>query len=112
MMSGLIDAFVDAKMKRIDVSLALYELSGELNSLTPIVNIARRTESEMKTMVLTTLPDADLDKLSFVILMAFSTMAGSAKAVLEKGATPALVRELRAALKQMCIAYVTNELDS
>jgi AcrR family transcriptional regulator len=109
MIGGVIDAYIDTKMKRPDVSLALYKVSEELNAAAPIANVFRRTEAAVSEM-LATLPGDNSDKIAFVTLILFSTMAGAAKAVLGKGATPTLVRELKRALKILCINYIETEL--
>jgi AcrR family transcriptional regulator len=109
MICSVIDAFVDAKMQRPDVTLALYEVSGELNGAAIFAKITKRIEAAAKDM-LETVPGAQVEKIPFVLVMLLATISGSFKVVMERGAPPLMVRELKRSLKIMCVSYVEKEL--
>lgn len=53
-----------------------------------------------------TAPDASLSQEGFAIQMMFAAMAGATRSVLEAGASPAMVRNLRAHLVLLCQSYM------
>jgi hypothetical protein len=56
--------------------------------------------------MLRTAPDAVFRQEKFVIQMVFAAMAGTTRSVLEAGASPAMVRELRDHLTLLCQSYL------
>ena len=56
--------------------------------------------------MLATAPGVDLEDVKFVAWMMMASMAGTTRAVLEAGATPAMVRRLRHHLVLLCQSYV------
>jgi AcrR family transcriptional regulator len=106
MVNRVVDAFIDAKMRRVDLSLALYAISGELNGPALVQKITKRLNNAFVEM-LNTLPGASkVNDVPFVGLMMYSSMGGAAKMVLENGATPQMVQSLRSDLKSMCYGYL------
>lgn len=101
----VVEAFVDAKMQRADISMALYRIAAEIDG--PVV--ARRTiarSSMALNKALKRAPDSMSGYDKFAIQMLFGAMAGTTKSVLEAGASAALIRRLREHLVLMCQAYV------
>lgn len=101
-----VEAFVEAKMARADVSTALYRIASEVNG----PEVARQAFLRSATALegaLKSAPDIGprgLDK--FAMLMLFGAMAGTTKSVLEAGASPALVKDLRLHLVLLAQTYL------
>jgi AcrR family transcriptional regulator len=101
----VVEAFVDAKMERTDISTALYRIAAEIDG--PAV--ARRAfQRSMKALeaALKTAPNAASAHDRFAIQMMFGAMAGTTKSVLEAGAPTAMVGNLRHHLVQLCQSYM------
>jgi AcrR family transcriptional regulator len=105
MMEALVTAFVDAKMRRVEISQALYAVAAQLNSATLVQLVGRRGRKAMGAM-LATAPDIDVEDLEFTVTMLFAAMAGATRAVLETGASPKMVRQLRRELVLLGQGYV------
>jgi AcrR family transcriptional regulator len=100
-----VEAYVDAKMLRPDVSMALYRIAAEIDG--PAV--ARRSlQRSVKALeqALRAAPDFTHNSERFTFQMLFGAIAGTTKAVLEAGASPAMVRSLRQHLVLMCQSYL------
>jgi AcrR family transcriptional regulator len=100
-----VQAYLDAKMSRRDVSMALYRIAAEIDG--PAV--ARRSLQKSVKAVERTLhaaPDFALHSEKFAVQMLFGAIAGTTKAVLEAGASPAMVKSLRHHLVLMCQSYL------
>ena len=106
MVAESVEAFVDAKMKRPDISTALYRIAAEIDGPTIVKKAGSRSRRAMEAM-LKTAPDAKLHNLKFVIQMMFGAMAGATRSVLESGATPTVVQNLRNHLVILCQSYLT-----
>jgi len=105
MVKEVVEAFVDAKMARTDISISLYRIAAEVGGPALVKRTGQRTRKALEAM-LKTAPDALLRQEKFVIQMVFSAMAGATRSVLEAGASPALVRNLRAHLVLLCQSYL------
>jgi AcrR family transcriptional regulator len=97
MVKDVVEAFVDAKMARTDISTALYRIAAES---------WRARVGEALEAMLRTAPDAVLRQEKFAIQMVFAAMAGTTRSVLEAGASPAMVRNLRDHLVLLCQSYM------
>jgi hypothetical protein len=82
MVDSVVQAFVDAKMERADVSMALYAVA-------------------------TGREEAALVKSLYEFLV-FSAMGGVMRAILEGGAPPKTVRSLRKQLGRLCRGFLTS----
>jgi AcrR family transcriptional regulator len=107
MVDGLVAAYVDAKTTRAEVSRALYLVAGELDTAELLGDISKRIHVATARL-LASAPDAavkpkDLQDVTFTLLAA---MAGTTRAVFERGATRQMLRALRSQLTLMCQAYV------
>jgi AcrR family transcriptional regulator len=101
----VVEAFVDAKMERADISTALYRIAAEVDGPALVRRAAQRSLRALGA-ALKTAPDAVLGHEKFVLQMLFGVMAGTTKSVLEAGASPAMVRDLRHHLVLLCRSYV------
>jgi AcrR family transcriptional regulator len=102
----VVEAFVDAKMERTDVSTALYRIAAEVDGPALMRRAVQRSLKALET-ALKTAPDAVLGHEKFAIQMLLGAMAGTTKSVLEAGASPAMVQNLRHHLVLLCQSYVT-----
>jgi AcrR family transcriptional regulator len=105
MVQEVVEAFVDAKMARTDISTALYRIAAEVDGPAVVRRAIARSLRALEA-VLKTAPDAVLDHEKFTVQMLFGAMAGTTKSVLEAGASPAMVRNLRHHLVLLCQSYV------
>jgi AcrR family transcriptional regulator len=101
----VVEAFVDAKTRRTDISTALYQIAADVDGPALVKRAAQRWQKAVTT-VLRAAPDAVLREEKFTIQMVFAAMAGTTRSVLEAGASPAMVRNLRDHLVLLCQSYV------
>jgi AcrR family transcriptional regulator len=105
MVGAVVRAFLDAKMRRPDVSTALYAVSAELDGPALVARIGNRARVALATMLGTAM-DARFEELEFTTQMVYSAMAGTTRTVIEAGASAKMVRALRAELELMCVGYL------
>jgi AcrR family transcriptional regulator len=105
MVEGLVYAFVDAKMVRVDESRALYLVAAELNSAGLVSQASKRMCTALSAM-LATATDSRFDELPMVAFMLLSAMEGPTRSVLEGGAPPKL--RLCEQLVTLCDAYLNR----
>jgi len=104
MVKHVIEAFVDVKMARPDISTALYRIAADAGGPALAKRLSRRSQKALATM-LRTAPDAVLHQEAFAIQMMFAAMTGATRSVLEAGAAPAMLRKLREHLVLLCQSY-------
>ena len=110
MVKAVVEPFVDTKMARTDVSLALYRIAADLGGVKLVKSVGERSNRALETMLVTA-ADAEFEDVKFAARMMMASMAGTTRAVLEAGAQPATVRRLREHLVLLCCGYleaVTN----
>jgi len=105
MMKTVVEAFVDAKMTRIDVSAALYQIAADVGGPALARRMGQRSRNALEAM-LQTAPDVASTPDSFAVEMMFASMAGATRYVLEAGASPAMIRNLRQHLVVLCQSYM------
>jgi AcrR family transcriptional regulator len=105
MVKDVTEAFVDAKMRRTDISTALYQIASDMGGPVLVKRTAQRSQKALAAM-LATAPDAGLREDKFAVQMMFAAMAGATRSVLEAGAPPAMVRKLRDHLVLLCQSYM------
>jgi AcrR family transcriptional regulator len=106
MIESVVEAFVDAKMERLDISMALYATVGaQERSLTN--KVEKRARAAIASM-LATAPNTKFADLPFTSLMLISAMGGATRAVLEAGASPRMVRLLRKQLVLLCRGFLMS----
>src|SRR5215471_1846118 len=105
MVSAAIEAFVDAKTARLDVSVALYRIAAEVGGPALAKRALTRTRTALEAM-LQTAPDIASPPDPFAVEMMCAAMAGATRHVLEAGASPAMIRGLRQHLIVLCQSYM------
>jgi AcrR family transcriptional regulator len=105
MVKEVVEAFVDAKMKRPDISMALYQIAADVGGPALVKRVGQRLQRALKEM-LQTAPDTVSPPDRFAIEIMFAAMAGAMRSVLEAGAQPAVVRKLREHLVLLCQSYM------
>jgi AcrR family transcriptional regulator len=104
MVREVVEAFVDAKMERPDVSTALYQIAADVGGPALVKQTNQRTRKAVEAMLQTAPAVSPPDR--FAIEMMLSAMRGATRSALETGASPAMVRKLRVHLVMMCQAYL------
>jgi AcrR family transcriptional regulator len=105
MVQAVVEAFVDAKMLRPDISTALYRIAADIGGPALVRRTGERSRKALAAM-LRTAPDATVSQEAFAIQMLFAAMAGATRSVLEAGAAPAMVHQLRDHLVVLCQSYM------
>ncbi|MGO8790502.1 MAG: TetR/AcrR family transcriptional regulator [Terriglobia bacterium] len=105
MIKEVVEAFVDAKMERPDISMALYRIAAEVDGPALVKRAGERSRKALEA-ILSTAPDATPQLDKFAIQTMFSAMGGTMRGLLEAGASPAVVRKLREHLVLLCQSYV------
>src|SRR5208337_4683390 len=94
MIESVVQAFVEAKMQRSDISMALYATATGRKATALANRMGKRAQVALASM-LATASDAQFSDLPFTSLMLYSAIGGATRAVLEAGASPRIVRLLR-----------------
>jgi AcrR family transcriptional regulator len=110
MVKGVVEAFVDVKMARTDISTALYRIAAEVGGPALVKRMSTRSRRALEAM-LGTAPDAALRDQGVAIQMMLAAMTGATRAVLEAGAPPAMVRQVRDHLVLLCQSYMLAVAD-
>ncbi|HSZ62918.1 MAG TPA: TetR/AcrR family transcriptional regulator [Terriglobales bacterium] len=106
MIREMVEAFVDAKMDRADISVALYQVAVDVGGPSLIKKINQRSRKTIEAMLETA---SDIksppDKLAIDTML--SAMAGAMRSLLEAGPSPGTVRKAREQLVLLCQSYMT-----
>jgi AcrR family transcriptional regulator len=105
MCETIVNAFIDAKTERADLSRALY-LPAAVAGGAAIVKVQSDRVGNAVAAMLETASDASFDQprlLSFVLVTA---VVGPMQAVLEMGVNPELISRLRQQLTALCVGYL------
>ena len=105
MIREVVEAFVDAKMERADISVALYKAASGLGGQELVKRISRRSRRAVDAM-LQTAPGVRLPPGNYVIDTLLSALMGVMRTLLEAQPSPAVVRKTREQLVILCQAYV------
>ena len=105
MIKEMVEAFVNAKMERADISVALYRVSADVGGPALIKRISQRSRKAVEAM-LQTAPDTKLPPDKFAIDIMLAAMAGAMRSLLEAGPTSATVRKSREQLVLLCQSYM------
>jgi AcrR family transcriptional regulator len=108
MLRIVVEAFVDAKMERLDISLALYQFASDVGGPALAKRVGLRARKALEGM-LQTAPDIESPPDKFAIEMMFAAMAGATRHVLESGASSVMIRNLRRHLVVLCQSYMTAQ---
>ena len=102
----VVEAFVDAKLERTDVSIALYQTAADIGGPTLVKRSGKQSRKAMEAMIHTA-RDVESRPGKFSIDMMFAAMTGTTRFVLEAGASPVMVRQLKEHLVLLCQSYMT-----
>lgn len=105
MVRAVVEAFVDAKTARIDVSLALYQFAADVGGPALVKRAGQRSRKALEAM-LQTASDIASPPDKFAVEMMIAAMAGATRYVFEAGASPAMIRGLRLHLVVLCQSYM------
>ncbi len=105
MIGTVVEAFIDAKMANIDVSLALYQIAADIGGPALVKRMGQRLRKAIAA-TLQTAPDMASPPDPFAVEMMYAAMAGTTRHVLEAGAAPAMIRNLRQHLVLLCQSYM------
>ena len=105
MIRRVVEAFVEVKMLRADISVALYKVAPEVGGPALVKQTGQLCETPIEAMLLTA-PDLNLSPDRFAIDMMLSAMSGAMRSGLEAGASPARFRNIREHLVLLCQSYM------
>ncbi|MGA7459158.1 MAG: TetR/AcrR family transcriptional regulator [Candidatus Korobacteraceae bacterium] len=105
MIRYLVEAYVDAKMNRADISVALYKIAPDIGGPSLVKQTGERLRKAIE-MMLRTAPGVEAPPDSFAIDMMLSAMSGAMRSALEAGASPVMFRKLRQHLVVLCQSYM------
>lgn len=105
MMEAVCYAFIDAKMRHRDSSLALYAIAEDLGGSALVRAAGQRTQAALIAM-LATANDASFGDLKVPAMIIVSATIGPVQAVMEAGADPAAITALRRHLVDLCVGYL------
>lgn len=105
MIQEMVEAYVDAKMERADISVALYKVAADVGGPKLIKQVGQRLRKAIETM-LATASDINSPPDKFAIDTMLSAMAGAMRSLLETGPSPATVRKSREQLVLLCQSYM------
>jgi len=108
MVRAVVEAFVDVKMERVDVSLALYQIAADVGGPALVKRLGQRSRKALEAM-LQTAPDIASPPDKFAVEMMFAAMGGATRFVLESGASPSMIRGLRQQLVVLCQSYMAAQ---
>ena len=105
MIKRAVEAFVDVKMQRRDISVALYKVAPDVRGPALVKQTGQRLRKAIEAMLLTA-PDLKLSPDTFAIDMMLSAMSGAMRSALEAGASPAMFRKVQEHLVLLCQSYM------
>ena len=101
----MVEAFVDVKMQRRDISVALYKVAPDVGGPALVKQTGQRLRKAVEAMLLTA-SDLKVPADRFAIDMMLSAMSGAMRSALESGASPAMFRKVREHLVLLCQSYL------
>ena len=107
MCEAIVNAFIDAKTERADLSRALY-LPAAVAGGAAIVKTESDRVCNAVTAMLETASDAQFEQPHLLSLVLVTAVVGPMQAVLELGADPKLVSRLRVQLTALCVGYLVE----
>jgi len=111
LVAAVVEAFVNAKLERTDVSTALYAAASEPEGAAVVKRLSKRVHRALTTALAEAAGPTSGD-MEFVALMLHSAMAGATRAVLEAGAPAKMVVRLREELLVICQGYAAKSVRS
>ena len=105
MIREIVEVFVDAKMERVDISVALYQVSANVGRPALLKRISQRSRKTVEA-TLQTAQDLKSPPDKFAVDIMLSAMAGAMRSLLEARPSPATVRKAREQLVLLCQSYM------
>lgn len=105
--SAIVQAFIDAKMARPDVSKALYSVAADVGGADIVARKSMRAQA-MLCELMTTSDQVQIDDAPMVSLVVLGAVVGPLQALLEVDAPPFVVEQVRAHLSQLALAYLRS----
>lgn len=105
MIKEMVEAFVDAKMERAEISIALYRVAADIGGPMLVKRVNQRMQKAVEAM-LDTASDTKSSPDRFAINTMLSAMSGAMRSLLEAGPSPATVRKAREQLVLLCQSYM------
>jgi len=109
MIHQVVDAFVDAKISRADVSSALYQVAADVGGAAVLKRSIQRTRRAMESM-LDTAPGIVSPPDRFAIEIMQSAIGGVMRSALEQRSSPAALRKIKQHLVILCQSYMQTAL--
>jgi len=106
----VVGAYVDVKMQRADISIALYKVAPDVDGPALVKRTGQRLQKAIESTLLTA-PDLKQSPDKFAIDMMLSAMSGAMRSALEAGASPAMFRKMREHLVMLCQSYMAAATD-
>ena len=103
--AGVVEAFLDAKLRDMKASAALYAISSNKEGVEVVRTTWRRMRAQLADL-LRTVPGFPEERVDSIVFMMSAAMSGASRAVLEGGPTPQRLKLLRTELVALCEAYV------
>jgi AcrR family transcriptional regulator len=108
MVTAIVEAFVQAKIERIDEVRALYDVANELEAVELLETLALRSCTAI-SMMLATASSVRFNDVSLTSHMFWAALVGPTRAVLKRGAPPKMLCVLRGQLESLCLGYLDRE---
>ena len=105
MINRVVEVFVDVKMDRADISVALYQVAADVGGPALVKRAAQRMRKALEAM-LQTAPDKESPPDKLAIDMMLAAMSGVMRSMLEARPAPTTVRKLREQLVLLCQSYM------
>jgi len=105
MIQHVVEVFVDVKMDRADISVALYQVAADVGGPVLVKRCGQRMRKAVEAM-LQTAPDTELPPDKLAIDMMLAAMSGVMRSMLEARPAPGTVRKVREQLVLLCQAYM------
>jgi AcrR family transcriptional regulator len=104
MIRDIVIAFVDIKMERTDISVALYQVSSDIGGPAIAKKAIQRMRKAADAMFATASDAGPPDRIALDVT--FAAMGGVMKNLLESNSSRAVVRNMRDQLVLLCQAYL------
>ncbi len=109
MIKHVVETYVDAKMERADIAVALYKVSADLGGPAAMKRAIQRWRKAIDAM-LQTAPDVELPPDKYAIDIMQAAIAGAMRSAMETGYSPAMVRKMKDHLVLLCQSYMAAAL--
>jgi AcrR family transcriptional regulator len=102
---GLCQAYLNAKLRHMPASLALYAVAADLDTASLVADVVQRVDRAVERL-LASAADVTFDDIGKVTFALRTMLVGTVRAGLENDALPPTLAMLRSQLPVMCRAYL------